>query len=166
MYAKILNNAVVKYPYLWTDFEADNNNTNYGYPQPDILTIFPQTDIAKEGYTLVAVTQIAQPTIDPITQDIAEGTPVLENGVWTQVWNITQASADEIAQRNENQASYVRKQRNAKLTACDWTQAPDNPIASATKTAWATYRQALRDLPKETGFPWTMTWPTDPTGAK
>jgi len=163
MYAQILNNTIIKYPYQWNDFEIDNNNTNYGYPQPDLLEVFPKTDVAKKGYMLVEVTQVTQPTIDPITQDIAEGTPVLENGVWTQVWIVTQSSTEEVAQRNSNQASSVRNQRNAKLIKCDWTQVADAPVD---KAAWATYRQALRDLTKETGFPWTMTWPTDPNGAK
>ena len=48
-----------------------------------------------------------------------------------------------------------------KLSKCDWTQVADAPVD---KAAWATYRQALRDLPKEAGFPWDMTWPTDPNG--
>jgi len=165
MYAKILNNAVVKYPYQWTDFETDNNNTNYGYTQPDILTVFPETDIAKQGYTVVSVASAAQPAIT-YQESIAEGTPTLVNNVWTQNWVVTQLTADQIASKTTSQATSVRQQRDDKLTACDWTQAPDNPMASATKIAWATYRQALRDLTKETGFPWTMTWPIDPTGAK
>jgi len=163
MYAKIKDSALVTYPYGWGEFQADNPYTSYP-PSVDWVSLFPTTTVGQEGYTLVAVTQITQPTIDPITQDIAEGTPVLENGVWTQVWNVTQASAEEVAQRNASQASNVRKQRDAKLTKCDWTQAVDCPLTN--KADWATYRQALRDLTKETGFPWTMTWPTDPTGAK
>jgi len=162
MYAKIKDSTLVTYPYGWGQFVADNPYTNYGQ-NTDFVTLFPSTTLGQEGYTLVAVTQVTQPTIDPITQYIAEGTPVLENGVWTQVWNVTQASSEEIAQRNASQASNIRKQRDAKLAKCDWTQVAD---ASVDKAAWATYRQALRDLPKETGFPWTMTWPTDPTGAK
>ena len=162
MYAKIKDSTLVTYPYGWGQFVADNPYTNYGQ-NTDFVTLFPSTTLGQEGYTLVAVTQVTQPTIDPITQYIAEGTPVLENGVWTQVWNVTQASAEEVAQRNASQASNIRKQRDAKLAKCDWTQVAD---ASVDKAAWATYRQALRDLPKETGFPWTMTWPTDPTGAK
>jgi hypothetical protein len=39
------------------------------------------------------------------------------------------------------------------------TLSADSPVD---KTTWATYRQALRDLPKETGFPWDMIWPTEP----
>jgi hypothetical protein len=159
MLAKILNNTVVKYPYQWPDFEADNNNTNYGYPQPDILTIFSQTDIAKEGYTVVEVTSITQPSINFATQSISEETPVLINGIWTQNWVVTSLTTEQQSALTVNEAIKIRKQRDDKLSKCDWTQIADAPVD---KTAWATYRQALRDLPKRTGFPWDITWPNDP----
>ena len=159
MYAKILNNAIVKYPYQWTDFEADNNNTNYGYPQPDLLTIFPQTDIANQGYTVVLVASATKPIINEATQSVEEDTPTLINEVWTQNWVVTTLTTDQQAALTTNEAVKIRQQRNAKLTACDWTQVADAPVD---KTAWSTYRQSLRDLPKESGFPWTITWPTQP----
>lgn len=56
-------------------------------------------------------------------------------------------------------AGQVRSERNAKLTASDWTQVADAPVD---KAAWATYRQALRDVTAQEGFPWTITWPTQP----
>ena len=37
--------------------------------------------------------------------------------------------------------------RDRKLQSCDWTQMPDAPLTDSKKTEWATYRQALRDLP-------------------
>ena len=63
------------------------------------------------------------------------------------------------ASRDAEQAERVRTERNQRLLDCDWTQLADAPI---NKEAWATYRQDLRNLPKEPGFPWTMTWPTSP----
>lgn len=42
----------------------------------------------------------------------------------------------------------VRAERDACLASCDWTQLADSPLDSGEKTAWAKYRQALRDLPK------------------
>lgn len=56
--------------------------------------------------------------------------------------------------------SRVREERNAKLAASDWTQALDIP--EATRSAWATYRQTLRDIPAQSGFPDEVTWPTSP----
>lgn len=60
---------------------------------------------------------------------------------------------------DEEVAAQVRADRNAKLSASDWTQVADAPVD---KAAWATYRQALRDISGQDGFPWTITWPEQP----
>lgn len=54
----------------------------------------------------------------------------------------------------------AREQRNRLLTESDWTQMPD--VELATKSAWATYRQALRDITDQPGYPLDITWPTPP----
>jgi Phage tail assembly chaperone protein len=53
----------------------------------------------------------------------------------------------------------IREQRNQKLKDSDWTQVADAPVDQA---AWAAYRQALRDIPSQQGFPWDVQWPTQP----
>jgi len=63
------------------------------------------------------------------------------------------------AQRDAEQAASVRAARNSKLADCDWTQLADS---SADKPAWATYRQSLRDVTAQAGFPWNVTWPVEP----
>jgi len=57
------------------------------------------------------------------------------------------------------QADEVRTQRDALLSQSDWTQVPDAPVD---QQAWAEYRQALRDLPQQAGFPTEITWPVKP----
>ena len=61
--------------------------------------------------------------------------------------------------KDAEQAKSIREQRTQKLKQTDWTQIADS---TADKTAWATYRQALRDIPAQAGFPWTITWPDAP----
>ena len=63
------------------------------------------------------------------------------------------------AQKDAEQAKSVRATRDAKLAECDWTQVADAPVD---KAVWATYRQALRDITTQTGFPWTVTYPEKP----
>jgi hypothetical protein len=63
------------------------------------------------------------------------------------------------AMKDAEQATNVRRQRTEKLKDCDWTQIADS---TADKTAWATYRQALRDITGQAGFPWAVTWPETP----
>jgi type II secretory pathway component PulL len=59
---------------------------------------------------------------------------------------------------NDRAAVQVREERDAKLSACDWMANSDVTMTSG----WATYRQALRDVPSQSGFPNTITWPTKP----
>lgn len=54
----------------------------------------------------------------------------------------------------------VRDLRDALLKETDWTQAPDVP--EATRLKWQTYRQLLRDVPQQTGFPTNVVWPAKP----
>jgi hypothetical protein len=59
----------------------------------------------------------------------------------------------------ETEWPLVRQQRDALLAKSDWTQLPDVPLA--TKDAWATYRQALRDITLQPD-PFNIDWPTVP----
>lgn len=70
-----------------------------------------------------------------------------------------QRDAEYLASANDRTASKIRAERDGKLTLCDWTQVIDAPID---KTAWAVYRQALRDIPAQVGFPNEITWPVEP----
>ena len=63
----------------------------------------------------------------------------------------------------EQQKMQVRAQRNSLLTLCDWTQLPDAPLTDGEKQEWAEYRQALRDVPEQTGFPENVIWPSTPS---
>jgi hypothetical protein len=67
--------------------------------------------------------------------------------------------AEYKAMKDAEQAKSVRQSRGEKLKDSDWTQVADAP---ADKAAWATYRQALRDVTEQSGFPWTIDWPTQP----
>lgn len=60
-------------------------------------------------------------------------------------------------------ADEVRLRRNGLLAQSDWTQLPDVP--QATSALWTAYRQALRDVPQQSGFPSKITWPAAPDAA-
>jgi len=98
------------------------------------------------------------------------------NGKWYTKWNlgpsffqtedadgnITTAAQNEAAYKaakDAEQAKSVRNSRTEKLKDSDWTQLADS---TADKAAWATYRTALRNVPTQAGFPWTIDWPVAP----
>ena len=122
------------------------------------------------------------PSYDTLTQEVAEALSVdvvLEGpqasptryqvayrdgveqigGSWYTKYSVADMGADAIAAKDAEQAKSVREQRSAKLAESDWTQLTDAPINSA---LWAVYRQQLRDVPSQAGFPWEINWPTQP----
>lgn len=66
-------------------------------------------------------------------------------------------NADEVP--NNYFFERFRNWRTRELAACDWTQIADS---TANKTEWATYRQALRDLPAQNADPKKIVFPTRP----
>ena len=58
-----------------------------------------------------------------------------------------------------SEAEEVRIKRNLKLSETDWTQVADAPVDQA---AWAVYRQELRDITEQEGFPTSVVWPSTP----
>jgi hypothetical protein len=88
--------------------------------------------------------------------------PVFTDREATEIMPAQTAIEQETAYKaikDAEQAATVRTQRTEKLKDSDWTQLADS---TADKTAWATYRQALRDVPAQAGFPWTISWPDAP----
>lgn len=63
------------------------------------------------------------------------------------------------AAKDAEQAKNVREERTRRLAACDWTQLADAPVDSL---AWSNYRQQLRDLTTQPGFPHVVVWPNTP----
>ena len=64
-----------------------------------------------------------------------------------------------LPQDPDDLAREARARRAALLAASDWTQVADAPVSSS---AWAVYRQALRDIPEQPGFPDNINWPAKP----
>ena len=58
----------------------------------------------------------------------------------------------------------VLLKRDKLLYASDWTQIPNNPLTVEQQQAWAVYRQELRDITTQSGYPFNVIWPTPPQG--
>jgi hypothetical protein len=66
---------------------------------------------------------------------------------------------------NSSNASYlIINKRNKLLYESDWTQIPNNPLTAEQQQAWAVYRQELRDITSQSGYPFNVIWPTPPQG--
>jgi hypothetical protein len=102
---------------------------------------------------------VTPPYHDPATQSLEEGPALLIDGVWTQNYIVTDLDADASAAKVGAQWNVIRAERNKLLVESDWTQLPDAPVDAA---AWATYRQALRDVTDQAN-PFAVIWPESPS---
>ena len=66
------------------------------------------------------------------------------------------------AQKDAEQAASVRSDRDRRLAKTDWRVIKVLEAGSLQDFDWAAYRQMLRDVPSQGGFPWNVTWPTEP----
>ena len=80
-------------------------------------------------------------------------------GKWFTKYSVADMDDEAKTALDAQQAASMRAERNRRLSDCDWTQIADS---TADKQAWATYRQSLRDVPSQDGFPWEINWPIAP----
>lgn len=92
-----------------------------------------------------------------------EGNTVTAMEANTDAWEAWKATLPD---PSEALAEEARAKRDALLAASDWTQVLDAPIDADTREAYRVYRQALRDIPEQTGFPGTIDWPVEPASVK
>lgn len=148
MYVKAINGAVEIYPYSIGQLRKDNSQVSFPKnPGNDLLAT----------WNVYPVEPVGAPSVD-YTQNLKEGQPVYDGG-WKQTWIVTQATDAEVAERIQAKADSARAERDNLLTQTDWTQVLDAPVD---RDAWATYRQALRDIPQQAGFPTSIDWPVKP----
>jgi len=133
------------------EFRRSFPNTSF----PDVLT--PQV-IDDFGYD--PVLEGPQPKLIPPYQYAQRDGVVEVKGQWFTHYIAVTPSDEQKAKMDAAQSDAVRATRNKLLADCDWTQLPDAPVDHA---VWAAYRQALRDVTKQPGFPWNITWPQPPS---
>ena len=99
-------------------------------------------------------------THDRLTQKLVPCGPY-DDGDFVCLMQTENLTAEEIQTAKDSAMANIRATRNQLLNSCDWTQAVDCTMAK--KTEWATYRQALRDLPSTITEPRNFTnWPHNP----
>lgn len=150
-----------------SQFRAENPNTSF----PKVLTV---EILDSFGYDPILEGAQAT-TVPPYQYSQRDGIEEI-NGQWftkyiagpvfqdyTDDEGVVHTAAEQYEAycfaKDAEQAKAVRADRNKRLAECDWTQLADSPVD---KTVWEVYRQALRDITTQQGFPWEITWPEEP----
>jgi Phage tail assembly chaperone protein len=147
IYAKIVGTEITYYPsslgYLVAQGVLDTDT-----PTPEQLAAANVVEVARTTESR------------PIDGYKYTTKPVQQNGTWVESWVRLDTSNAEFESNKANIANAAIQCRNALLANSDWTQMSDVPLTN--KAEWVTYRQALRDLPLQSGFPFSIEWPTQP----
>jgi hypothetical protein len=142
-YLKAVNGIVEQYPYSISQLK--NDNPNVSFPKEP-------TDELLADWDVYPVTVAQTPVYDSLVQAAKQDAPQNVNGAWMVAWLVQQLPLEQADQN-------VRYKRDKLLYECDWTQLPDAPVD---KAVWAVYRQELRNVPQQEGFPYSVVWPTPP----
>ena len=170
MHVKLTNGNADQYPYTIGQFRRDNPNTSFPAQIPNTIL---------RRHAVYEVTELAKPSYDPLVQTLVVGTPTREVIRMKTEADCTdpetgEVNTDQVGQPlygNEWEVSYtaqnmeqataesnVRARRDSLLQETDWMALSDVTMSSE----MTTYRQALRDIPAQSGFPFSVTWPNKP----
>lgn len=154
MHALIENGAVKRYPYSEWDLKKAN---------PQVSFPAQITDATLESFGVHRVFNTNSPAVTR-EQFLEEGLPAFDASAnrWTQVFVVRARSADDLASETKTQADSVRAERDEKLAKTDWRVISVLESGQPQDFLWAAYRQALRDITTQKGFPWEVQWPAQP----
>lgn len=148
MYAIVKDNTILEFPIL---------SLHQKFPNISFPTIITDADLPPG---VVKIHLVPPTSYNHLTQKPVQDTvPVFINGQWELGYSIVELNTVEIKNRYDNAVIEVRQNRNILLSESDWTQLPDAPVD---KTLWAVYRQQLRDVTAQSGFPLQVIWPQPP----
>jgi hypothetical protein len=115
---------------------------------------FPKnpTDAMLAEYGVYPVKELARPDYDARTHYLKQSEFYQVEGKWQVHYVPEQLPRSQVEDT-------IRTERDQLLAASDWTQVADAPVD---QQAWATYRQELREVPQQDGFPFDVKWPEQP----
>lgn len=121
-------------------------------------TSFPKkpTDALLAEWDVFPFSRPEQPVVDRLTANVVDGSfEQNADGNWVLPWVVEQKPLTE-AERN------IRNKRDSLLVGTDWIVIKAYERNENIPMTWEIYRQALRDIPTQEGFPYNVTWPSKP----
>lgn len=156
MFVKVTNGQIDKFPYTAGDLRRDNPNVSFPKHIPEEMMA---------DYGVYPVSHGPAPEYNSGPYKIIRGsTPVLINGVWVLEKLAVALTDQEVSERNAASAEAIRSKRDNLLAETDWVVIKAQETGVAVDAAWATYRQALRDITTHANWPHLTEadWPIKP----
>ena len=132
------------HPEIYSIGQLRRDNPNTSFPKVP-------SDALLADWGVYPYTMQDQPEYDQFTQTLKQTALVQVNGAWTQGWIVSNLPTED-AGRN------IRSQRDNQLQQTDWMALSDVTM----EPYWREYRQQLRDVTAQEGYPYSVIWPTKP----
>jgi Phage tail assembly chaperone protein len=143
-------------PMLWLTLKERNPGFSWSFPPV-------ASEVEPFGYGLFEWT-IPPQNLPYDKHYTANGVTKDTDNVWKNTYTTIDATPEQITERTNLKTTQVKLERDRALKKSDFIFAPDVPEAIKNNLdAWKTYRQSLRDLPSQAGFPWNITFPEKPS---
>jgi hypothetical protein len=136
--------------------------------QGEVRSMYPNTSFPSQ-WTPALVEELG---LDPVFETPAPTTTIYQtaykdgveqvDGKWVWKWSISEMDDEAKAAKDAEAAKNVRSTRDAKLAECDWVVIKNLELNQNIPGIWEVYRQNLRDVPAQAGFPHNITWPSKP----
>jgi len=144
MHLKLTNGTPAKY--TLGQLRRDNPQTSFPKLIPDDLLA---------SYDVYPYTRPAVPDYESLSHRLTDGAFEQVNGAWSLPYVVEQLPQDQ-AERN------IRSRRDSLLQQTDWVVIMHTEKGTNIPLQWEVYRQALRDITAQAGFPYSVEWPTKP----
>lgn len=128
-------------PYTIGQLRRDNPQTSFPKDIPAEILV---------SFDVYPVKATPPPQIDNNTHLLTQDVQLIDDE-WRRVWQEVELPQDQVEDN-------IREHRDGLLQETDWMALSDNTMTPE----WATYRQSLRDITSQDGFPNTVTWPVAP----
>jgi hypothetical protein len=136
--------------------------------QGEVRSLYPNTSFPSqwsvelvEELGLDPVFETPAPTVTRYQTAYKDGVEQVA-GKWVWKWSISEMSAEAIASKDAEAAKAVRADRDKRIAETDWIVIKNLELNQNVPGVWEVYRQALRDVPSQAGFPHEITWPSKP----
>jgi hypothetical protein len=136
--------------------------------QGEVRSLYPNTSFPSqwsvelvEELGLDPVFETPAPTVTRYQTAYKDGVEQVA-GKWVWKWSISEMSAEAIASKDEEAAKAVRADRDKRIAETDWIVIKNLELNQNVPGVWEVYRQELRDVPAQPGFPHDITWPVKP----
>jgi len=137
--------------------------------QGEVRSMYPNTSFPSqwtpalvEELGLDPVFESPTPTTTRYQTAFKDGVEQDAQGRWLWKWSISEMDDDAKAAKDAEAAKSVRADRDKRIAETDWIVIKNLELNQNVPGVWEVYRQELRDVPAQTGFPYDITWPSKP----